>query len=197
MPVYYDVAYGEMMSVGPFLFGLSTAAYNALTVKHSWRWSKVDRLGVKPAMQFIGPGSGEMTFKGIVYPEFPGDGGPMVGPYQVAAMRSVAEQAAPMYVIDGRGNVYGKWVITEVTEDQSIFHVMGTPRKQEFTVTLAEYGGAASSGLGFNFGGGFDIASTLLSGFNVLGVSIEAGASRVLDMVGSDLFGDSPLGDLF
>ncbi len=189
---YLD-AYGEMLSVGPFDFGLTSAAYNALNRKHSWRWTKVERLGVKPASQFIGPDAGEMTVKGIIYAELL-VGPQMVGTRQVERMRMVADQGEPLYVIDGRGNVFGRWVITSVEEDQSIFVAHGAARKQEFTVSLQEYGGTSATGF-TNFTGGFDVAIGSLSGFNALGIVADVATSAVLDLVG-DAFGDGPITDV-
>jgi phage protein U len=191
--VAYLDAYGEMMSVGPFDFGLTSAAYNALNRKQSWRWTKVERLGVKPASQFIGPDAGEMTFKGIIYAELQ-VGAAIVGTHVMDRMRAVADQGTPLYVIDGRGYVYGRWVITSVEEDQSVFVSHGAARKQEFTVSLQEYGGASATGF-TNFTGGFDVAIGALSGFNALGIVADVATSAVLDLVG-DAFGDSPIGEL-
>jgi len=35
-------------------------------------------------------------------------------------------------MIDGRGNILGRWVIERVDEKQSVFADAGVPRKQEF-----------------------------------------------------------------
>ncbi|WP_275065393.1 phage tail protein, partial [Bartonella sp. ML69XJBT] len=40
----------------------------------------------------------------------------------------------------GQGRILGKFVILSVKEKQSVFHQNGSPKKQEFTINLREYG---------------------------------------------------------
>jgi phage protein U len=175
--------YGEMLSVGPYLFSLQTAAYTEMTRKWEWRWEEVKRLGTDVANQYLGPGSIELSFKGTIYTEFPGDGR-TTGTEQIDALRNLADQGVPMMVIDGRGKVYGRYVLTSLEETGSFFHVHGAPKKQEFSVEMKGYGGDRNM-FGYNFSGGFNIAAAALSTFsNLGGVLIEAGAGRVTELLG-------------
>lgn len=123
-----------MMALGPFRFGLETAAYQSLERSTEYRWVSQERIGRHPAMQFIGEGHTDITLPGVIYPEFKGGLG------QIDTMRSIAGSGAPQMLIGGRGRVFGRFVIMSVAEVQTVFHSNGAPRKIEFTITLKTYG---------------------------------------------------------
>lgn len=123
-----------MMALGDFRFGLDTAAYQELSRSNSWRWPSVERIGARPALQFVGPGEDTITLNGQIYPHFRGGLG------QLAAMRKEADKGEPLMLVDGRGIVWGKFVITDLRETQGTFFSNGAPRCQEFDLTLQAYG---------------------------------------------------------
>ncbi|WP_083878552.1 phage tail protein [Acidocella sp. MX-AZ02] len=127
------------MILGSFLFSLNTAAFQELQRNTEYTWAAVPRFSQNDALQFTGPGQDMITLPGVVYPGFRGGGG------QLNALRALAGQGKPQSLIDGMGNVYGRWVITGVAETQSIFAAFGQPKKQAFTVTLRWYDGGPSS----------------------------------------------------
>ena len=43
-------------------------------------------------------------------------------------------------LINGQGNVLGRFVITQIEESQNTFLADGTPRKIEFRLSLERYG---------------------------------------------------------
>jgi phage protein U len=124
-----------MMGLGDFRFGLPTAAYQDLSRTSSWRWPTVERIGARPASQFVGPGEDCVTMNGVIYPAFRGGIG------QLAAMRAEADKGAPLNLVDGTGQHWGQYVITEVREGQSNFFSNGMFRSQAFDITLQAYGG--------------------------------------------------------
>ena len=123
-----------MMALGAFRFGVNRANYQEFTRSASWRWEPQDRIGRRPALQFLGPGSDEITLQGTIYPHFKG------GLRQVEMMRLVASQGAPLILVDGLGWVWERWVITSVDETKTLFMADGAPRRIEFTMTLRAYG---------------------------------------------------------
>lgn len=124
-----------MMALGEFRFSLSTAAYQDLSRTNSWRWPSVDRIGARPAVQFVGPGEDSVSMSGVIYPHFRGGLG------QIEAMRREADKGEPLMLVDGRGQVWGKYVITDIREGQTEHWSNGAPRKQDFDLTLQAYGG--------------------------------------------------------
>lgn len=120
-----------MMAVGPFRFSLETAAYDELERAQSWRWASVDRLGSRPAKQYLGPGDDSIMLRGCIYPHYRGGLG------QVEKMREAADMGVAHHVVDGNGRVWGDYVITDIREGQRVFFSNGAPRLQTFDITLS------------------------------------------------------------
>lgn len=123
-----------MMALGAFRFGVNRANYQEFTRSAAWRWEAQERLGRRPALQYLGPGSDEITLQGVIYPHFKG------GLRQVEMMRLIANQGSPLILVDGLGWVWERWVITAIEETKTMFLADGAPRKIEFTMTLMAYG---------------------------------------------------------
>ena len=124
-----------MMKLGRFSFSVSTAAYQQLSRTISYRWPAIERVGKRPARQFVGIGNESIELSGDVYPLLRGAG---VG--QINAMREMAGAGEPLMLVDGMGNIWGKWCIEEIQETQGVFLPGGIPRKQSFTLRLGHYG---------------------------------------------------------
>lgn len=123
-----------MLTLGGYQFGLDTAAFQELNRTTEWRWPSQDVFESRPAVQFTGWGDDTITLPGVIYPEYWGGTG------QLDTLRALGDSGQPQQLLDGRGNVLGDWVVTQVTERQSIFAQRGVGRKQEFTVQLKRYG---------------------------------------------------------
>lgn len=124
----------RMMGLGPFRFGLETAAYQKLIRADEYRWQSQERIGRHPAMQFLGAGHTTISLDGVIYPEFRG------GFAQLDRMRFLAGLGTPHMLVSGTGRIFGLFVIESVDERQAIFHRDGSPRKQEFGLFLSSYG---------------------------------------------------------
>jgi phage protein U len=123
-----------MMALGPYRFALATSAYQQLKRSIEYRWQSQDRIGNNPAMQFIGPGKEQIGFEGVIYPEFRGGLG------QIENMKLAADVGEPLLLVDGLGQVWGRWVILQIEETREIFFENGIPRKINFSLTIAKYG---------------------------------------------------------
>lgn len=123
-----------MMSLGSYRFSLNTSAYQGLDRTDTYPWVEQTRLGRKPAMQLPAEGATELTLDGVIYPDWRG------GFEQIDNMRDAASRSTPLMLVSGAGKVFGQYVILSIQEKQTIFHKNGTPRKQEFSIQLKEYG---------------------------------------------------------
>ena len=123
-----------MMGLGNYRFSLSTAAYQELKRTNPYRWSAQNRIGQRPALQYIGPGQETIELSGDIYPLYKGGIG------QLDKMRVLAGTGQPQILVDGLGNIWGKWCIEEIQETQTIFLPGGIPKKQSFTLRLSHYG---------------------------------------------------------
>lgn len=123
-----------MMALGAYRFALATAAHQNLQRKTEYPWTAQERLGRTPARQKVRKGDDRITLSGIIHPHFRGGLG------QIDAMRAEADRDEPLLLIDGKGIVFGLWVIESITEGQSEFFADGAPRSQKFRLELVFYG---------------------------------------------------------
>ena len=123
-----------MMALGTYRFAIDSAAYQELKHRQAYRWQAQERLQRQPAMQFVGVGEESIELSGVIYPHVSG------GLKQLDAMRSDARKGQPLLLVDGLGQVWGQWVITHIDEGQSFFLANGQALKQQFQLTLVNYG---------------------------------------------------------
>lgn len=134
-----------MLSLGSYVFGISTAAYDDLQRTSEFRWASQDRIGAAPALQWIGRGSDTISLSGKVYPSFYAGS---KGLEQVARMREAASAGKPLLMVDGSGRMWGLYCITSIREGQTTFFSDGRPRCIDFSIELSAYGGALTSPIG-------------------------------------------------
>lgn len=138
-----------MLSLGMFVFSLSTLAYQELQRQTNWRHASNSRVGTSPAMQFVGRGEDTITLPGIILPELAGS------VLSLDALRLMANTGKAWPMVEGTGRIYGLWVIESLSETKTVFFRDGTPRRIEFTLTLKRtdddridlLGAATSTGL--------------------------------------------------
>ena len=123
-----------MMSLGSYRFSLETAAYEALSRTSNFRWVAQNRVGGRPAQQFLGVGEEAVEMTGRIYPHFKGGLG------QINTMRAEAAKGEPLFLVDGRGYVWGQFAIRSVREKQTHLQGNGAPLRQDFTLELVHYG---------------------------------------------------------
>ena len=123
-----------MLALGPYRFSLNTSAYQSLKRSSEYRWPSIERIGKEPLLQAIGPGCDRIDLDGVIYPHFRG------GLVQINAMRDSAAKQDPLMLINGQGNVLGRFVITQIEESQNTFLADGAPRKIEFRLSIERYG---------------------------------------------------------
>jgi phage protein U len=120
-----------MMSLGQFVFSLSTLAYQELHRRTSWRHASTSRVGGRNARQFVGPGDDSITLTGWFAP----DQG--IGKLaSLTELRTMGDDGDAYVLVDGTGTVYGAFVIEGLDEGQTLHQKDGTPRRIEFTLNL-------------------------------------------------------------
>jgi phage protein U len=123
-----------MMMLGGFKFSLNTAVFQEFERRTSYAWPAQERVGQYAALQYTGPGDDRVTLPGVIFPDWRGGAG------QIDELRALASQGRPLQLITAAGDILGEWVIDAVDERASVFKTDGTPRKQEFVVSLKKYG---------------------------------------------------------
>lgn len=119
-----------MMRLGDYKFMLPLAVYQTLERTTEWKWPSQHRFLLGPSSQFVGNGEDRITLNGVIFPEYRG------GSKQVDRFREMGGMGQAYLLISGTGSIMGNWFIESVNEKQSTFAAFGTPRKQEFSLTL-------------------------------------------------------------
>ena len=120
----------ELMTLGMFIFGMDSAAYQNLQRSREWRHATSERHGARDAAQFIGPGGETITLGGIIVPELGG---------KYAALEALAQMAGTgdtWPLVDGQGRIFGNYRIVRLEEDQKVILAGGAPRQVDFRIEL-------------------------------------------------------------
>lgn len=131
--------YVPMLMLGSFQFSLNVAVFQEMQRSSEYKWPAQERFGQRQARQFTGVGDDTITLPGVIYPEYMGSTSAMKN------LRAMAALGQPNLLIDGTGQIYGRWVVTKVDETRSIFAAFTQPKKIEFSVALAYFDGDPDS----------------------------------------------------
>lgn len=119
-----------LLALGMFVFGMDSLVYNQIQRRRSWRHPTNDRVGARPAGQFAGPGDDVITLPGVLAPGLTGRREAMD---ELAAMADAGEAYT---LVDGDGEHFGAYVITDLDETRRHITIDSQPRLIDFTLTL-------------------------------------------------------------
>lgn len=131
-----------LMSLGLFVFGLDTLAFETLRRQTAWRHPSNARVGARPARQYVGQGEDSITLSGILAPEFKGTA------RSLRTLRDMADSGKAFALVSGEGDVFGAWVIEHLNETGTLFHHGGRARRIEFELQLAHVDQGQAEGSG-------------------------------------------------
>jgi phage protein U len=120
----------HMLALGPFAFGMSTAAYDKLQRSMQFKHAAAVRVGQRDAYQKLGPGEESITISGVVAPEVTGSLS------SITELEDMGRGGEAYVLVDGAGYVYGVYHIDSLQTDQSDHVGDGTPRRVGFSLTL-------------------------------------------------------------
>lgn len=120
----------QLMAFGMFVFSLQTLAYQELQRQTAWRHGSTSRIGVLPARQFLGPGDDKITLPGVLYPGQIGD------IKSLDTLRYMGDSGKAYALVDGTGQVFGAWILEDMSETRRLFFADGVPRQIEFSLSL-------------------------------------------------------------
>ena len=119
-----------MMTYGTFVFSVATAAYDQLQRQMSWRHPSSERLGARPARQYVGPGDDTINLQGTITAELATD------LRVLDELRDLGDQGRPQALVEGTGRVYGAYLLVSLNETRKELYKDGTPRLIEFQMQL-------------------------------------------------------------
>ena len=120
----------SMMILGQFLFRRETVPYQQLQRNTEYKHASLERVGERPASQFVGLGEDRITLTGTLLPIFTG------GRLSLDLIRAMAKTGKAWPLIEGSLRMYGWYVIESINETSSVFMSTGHANKIEFTLTL-------------------------------------------------------------
>ncbi|HEI6972712.1 TPA: phage tail protein [Yersinia enterocolitica] len=119
-----------MLSLGLFVFMRQTTPYQNMNRNIDYRWPTNNRIGLRPAAQFLGVDSEKITLSGVLLPELTG------GKLSLLALELMAAQGKAWPLIEGDGTIYGMFVIESLSQTGTLFFANGSARRIEFTLKL-------------------------------------------------------------
>ncbi|WP_233171779.1 phage tail protein [Dyella sp. ASV21] len=119
-----------MLALGPFPFGIATAAYTELQRQMQFKHGATARIGERDAFQYLGPGDESITLQGAVAPEITGTLA------SITRLETMGRGGNAYVLVDGAGYVYGVYVIDSMETTQRYHLADGTPRRVDFTLSL-------------------------------------------------------------
>jgi Phage protein U len=119
-----------MMALGPFPFGVDTAAYHELRRTMQFKHAAAVRVGNRDAFQALGPGEETIDIAGVVAPEVTGTLA------SLTRLQEMGKGGQAYVLVDGAGYVYGTYHIGSLSETHKHHFADGTPRMVEFSLQL-------------------------------------------------------------
>lgn len=126
----YGAQSNILMKLGDYKFMLLNSVFQEFVRTTEYKWGTQHRIGLAPSSQFLGEGSDVITLPGVIFPEWLGGMG------QVEKFRAMGSKGIAQLMVTGHGKILGYWFIERIEEKQSNFALMGSFRKQEYTLTI-------------------------------------------------------------
>lgn len=121
-----------LLSIGMFVFSVSTVAYDQVQRRTDWRHARNARVGARSAAQFVGPGEDTISLSGTVSSEISD------GSVSIDDLREKADTGDAQQLVTGDGRVMGSFIITGIDVRASSFWPDGSPRSIEFGIDLSQ-----------------------------------------------------------
>lgn len=122
-----------LMILGEFVFEMNTAPFETFKRQNAWRWPSNSRTTSTNAHQYTGKDEESVELSGVLMPEVSG------GASNLRDLRTMADKGEPYLMAAGNGEIFGYYIITNISEDRSYFLADGTAQKIEFSLQLKKY----------------------------------------------------------
>ncbi len=120
----------NLASLGLFIFDLASLPFNEVGRRRDWRHARSERVGVRDAFQFTGPGQDRVSLQGAIVPGVAGSFASIETLVQMAETGDVHQFA------DGTGRIWGGFVIQSLDTRGRYITVDGVPRMIDFAIEI-------------------------------------------------------------
>lgn len=136
-----------LAGLGPFRFDVTGLPANQIARETSGRWPSHDVVGTAPVLEFVGPGTDQITINADL---FPSDLHPS-SPAQLAALRAAVRAGSSFMFVMASGDVIGRVAVEKVKETGTHFDKRTGAQKISTSIMLKATGERTGSGLGMLF----------------------------------------------
>lgn len=127
-----------LMALGPFRFTVPTYSVEEIKRVMRSRVASQDVIGARPPTHLLGPGEEAIVLKSTFHPHHLNRGGLL----QLEGVRMACAAQTPLMMVSIGGMVFGRWVITNVFDDRTMFMPnLGTPQTVTVDMELVRYVG--------------------------------------------------------
>lgn len=130
----------SMLQIGSVAFSTTGPHFDKLKHAAKFEWARQRRFGRRDALQWTGEADEDVHITGTIYTDY------YAGFDALAELRTMARQ--PQMLVSGAGDVFGRWCILEVSNEQTLQDASGVPRKVTFDLHLSRYGEDEFDGVG-------------------------------------------------
>ena len=130
-----------LLALGPHVFEIAPLNFQEIERSTKTLWPTISRFGGRPGRQFTGYGEDSITITGLLFPD------EMGGRDEYEAIRVTQAAAKPVLMLGWAtgssmaANLFGRVVILNVQDTQSIINRQGFGLKIEFSIDVAPYHG--------------------------------------------------------
>lgn len=124
------MTHNVMMSLGDFLFEISTLSYDSMKHKRDARFAISERLGADDAIQYMGPGEEIISLSGV------GAFGITDAERSFFTINAMMLAGEAYDLIDNYGNRFGLYIIETLDVDRSNFRRFGQARNHSWSINL-------------------------------------------------------------
>lgn len=118
-----------LMTLGDIRFSVSEGSYRQLSQTLEIRVARMERAGAQSGRQVLGEDD-TLDIEGVCYP------GLRHAVDRVESFRQAAKAHKPLMLTDGRGGVWGEYLIERVERRAAEFDVSGVPLREDFRISL-------------------------------------------------------------
>ncbi|WP_273794364.1 phage tail protein [Brucella intermedia] len=130
-----------LLALGPHIFEIAPLNFQQIERSTEALWPSISRFGGRPGRQFTGYGDDRLTITGLLFPD------EMGGRAEYEAIRATQAAARPILMLGWAtglsmaATLFGRVVILNVQDTQSLINRQGFGRKIEFSIEVAPFSG--------------------------------------------------------